>query len=1563
MFPRRFYRHSCLTSLVLGLVVAGLMQISPAAHADNSATITAVNVVAVTGSQALISFSYSYTTTNSGTQPNLDYEVRYGPNPATGQTQTYPYPTQATNVNAQFSASSGDTFSGSAQAQIPASGALNPSTTYHFIILLKDMSQTPPLVLSTSADRTFATTSASGNSASLTMTDIKTYCIDTRCQVGFSTSQSAQVELRWGPIAQSASTFGSYPNSVSETGPNTGFRALLATGLTASTTYHYALRATAQNNAQTTTGDFTMTTGRDSTDHTFSTGSCAGGVAIGACSADHLLCTAGGNLVADCSSVCGYACPTGTTCSTGGQCFSDPVLNGAPNQCNAANCYDANGHLLNPAPPGCYASWPQCNANTIIKVQKDRGCNLWLTCATTIQTTATSSAPAQNLCLSLAACNSLNSNGQCNHYLPPGQCSNDPLRFCNNDTDCLRGGTCNTPTADQPTQSLQDLTFRTPEQVSDVANLSGNVLTGLDWHQQGGSAVIQGGLPWQLMQQIGGDSQLKDGDFEYNPPNVVGWVDAPNVSASTTSNLSVDLEDRNSSPNHVLTVNPQTQVVTTGTGFGCSNNAAVVCRSSLDTSTCGAGNTCVSLCKNLRCLNDATRVCLIGANCVVSQNAPLNFSGAASTEFNASGNEYYYAQARIRGVSGSTPVIRMQFGTNSYSQFSVTSTTPSTCSNDATRICQGVNDCDTSGSGIVACVAGKSITTNSYVDIPVTSAWQRVTLGPLKGLSGGTRLAFVCLDSATCGKFQIDDVIVKPFLQTTSNGNFIEPSCRLYPKDDSPSCDYTDTSGTIYQGWHGYCLEHDSQTGTCLSWWPVDLIKGENNVFGTEQAAGYHDQSPLYLCAQAAGSSGPNEFNSTKNYTVAYGYDAYINPAGSRLCYFGNFNDTRANLGDFTLASCDDGGASTSALYAEVPGTANSCAWSGTMDCTDKQLKADSNLYESQIVEANWTSLLARPNSTDTDPCHLYPCPTFKNNKTFQDSSSTNLADKASDGTWTEYREKPTDAAANGAHNDEVWWRFIWNGGLLNDDLVLRFDATTGRFLGYRLHAQDTDSSFSDRSILPAVYRVTFTVNELCTNVVQVVDSNGTNAAWANRVNSTSYAAATGLGYTRNTDLLPFGSVVTPNDSPNDPTKWPLMPIQLKDSSNYSSSPTGQARGGAPYACNGNCASYVCTKDLTNNCHSPADILACQTHKASDGITLDPGECTGVSSTLAANQGAQVINTTTGTCSIGGAACNIDTDCGGTGGVCNLKTSSFGQNGIMRLFARAYGAWTLVNGTYIIDPGAKLWNPPTALCPLNTANACAVTQKVCAAAPKTITVTAADKDSAVALGTSQCQATIACDGRSNADQCKNQGSTVNYGYFANYTCTSNTNGSFSCTGSCVLNSSKANTYNQATYQPASKYTRPAYPNDYCAIPPNIGCAGVTCPAGQLATFLNGTSNIAKITGGSGSIGIKFNSFADPDQLPLGRIFIDWGDGQQTLDFPFAPRSDPSSPHVYTHVYIANKGDTANCSASNGLFSCDYHIHIQISDNWGWCSSAVNGANCPGKPATWPDTGLIVHVSQ
>lgn len=59
------------------------------------------------------------------------------------------------------------------------------------------------------------------------------------------------------------------------------------------------------------------------------------------------------------------------------------------------------------------------------------------------------------------------------------------------------------------------------------------------------------------------------------------------------------------------------------------------------------------------------------------------------------------------------------------------------------------------------------------------------------------------------------------------------------------------TDNTIKLGWKGYCLEpDDKKSGRCLTWYPLDVVEGEMNLFTYNPAATYVHSGPEYYCLE-----------------------------------------------------------------------------------------------------------------------------------------------------------------------------------------------------------------------------------------------------------------------------------------------------------------------------------------------------------------------------------------------------------------------------------------------------------------------------------------------------------------------------------------------------------------------------------------------------------------------------------------------------------------------------------------------------------------------------------------
>lgn len=105
-------------------------------------------------------------------------------------------------------------------------------------------------------------------------------------------------------------------------------------------------------------------------------------------------------------------------------------------------------------------------------------------------------------------------------------------------------------------------------------------------------------------------------------------------------------------------------------------------------------------------------------------------------------------------------------------------------------------------------------------------------------------------DVGISGSYYFDDIKIRPILESRSDFSN-QQTCRLYPQENSLTCDYYDASGIRYKGLYGYCLEYDRFPGsadTCLQWWPVpnknnnsDSASELSEVCGDAQASGNED--------------------------------------------------------------------------------------------------------------------------------------------------------------------------------------------------------------------------------------------------------------------------------------------------------------------------------------------------------------------------------------------------------------------------------------------------------------------------------------------------------------------------------------------------------------------------------------------------------------------------------------------------------------------------------------------------------------------------------------------------
>ena len=516
---------------------------------------------------------------------------------------------------------------------------------------------------------------------------------------------------------------------------------------------------------------------------------------------------------------------------------------------------------------------PDCDSNQIIKVQRDRTCNKWLECSAST-TVRNERGEEEEVCFERAPCNKLDPvSGEC---IGTKACS-DNGRSCQRDSDCVQGicalldplvpekvcsddqsvrctadADCKPPA--QPfdkgiCQSLvgADLIYTSAADASNnvnlMENISGLARAGVNWGRQlkcsneptqdcsspadcGGAPcgierLIEGNYPYSAMYELGtfgaGSKDLvKDGDFWDN-----SFLDSQNIK-----------------PNDSSTAWTENQSYRGWKALGTDTTARLT-----------------------EMADDGS----IPGNALLNENNILEVNPGDAA---GAGVEYTLGQAFL--LSGDYIL-----------SFKAKYENANTVDGDAItfELVQGV-------------------TTVTIGTVALTPSWDEYVLGPFDVDNTAETAVLRISQEIDSGRiFYLDDVSMKPILKvhsergTCSNdntkvcstnddcvapgvclgsGSEITPNkvvrtCRMYPREDSALCEYTDFDGVQYRGWKGYCVEKDPKNSNiCLNWWPVDVISGETSVFGQEQQAGYTGRVPLYYCTNAKG----NAFWNTDSYST-----------------------------------------------------------------------------------------------------------------------------------------------------------------------------------------------------------------------------------------------------------------------------------------------------------------------------------------------------------------------------------------------------------------------------------------------------------------------------------------------------------------------------------------------------------------------------------------------------------------------------------------------------------------------------------------------------------------------
>ncbi|MCH7493053.1 hypothetical protein IID19_05765, partial [Patescibacteria group bacterium] len=565
-------------------------------------------------------------------------------------------------------------------------------------------------------------------------------------------------------------------------------------------------------------------------------------------------------------------------------------------------------------------------------------------------------------------------------------------------------------------------------------------------------------------------------------------------------------------------------------------------------------------------------------------------------------------------------------------------------------------------------------------------------------------------------EFFIDDVSLKPVLKTQESGGLNDRDCRLYPKVDAPYCEYTDENSTTYKGWQGYCLERDPlHPKYCLNWWPVDLLRGESNVFSSLRSTGYAGRRPLYQCVETAGN-----YNSTDTFTDRL--DVY--GGGINTCTCGDCGGSpdqslpaspllnkvesyrRSLLGNGNYWTCNNGEKCNECGDIENWGFGIKDTWNGIMVGVDHNgggeqgtgsqpinLDPQDLYYKWEIDKiavigeayshTNWD-----PTGVNTDHAKYNSSP----NRAGAYGSKTTRA--TPDGRaymvfTSEELDDPTFAASWDPNCWSQSW-CTWSDCLTSNSNIFTvtfcFDPATQRLSSAGYNWWDTESGGAVAS------SIIFYLKEQCTQIAQVVTVDE-DRAWFQRTDAGSAYEVPDLLYHYAQDFLPFGGVVQPAPDSSTPPDWSYV---LRKGPLYAERRSvNDAKAGSAYSFTApaDSAGRLCSAFVTgvgystlNECQNQADMDKCFKGPDNTLNTADDGYCIGV------GQGFCRADTS--------RFCTFDTrvvDCDGLsntscivggGGASGITTSAQGYERLRDLFAKSFGVWTWNAATGIYDVDA-----------------------------------------------------------------------------------------------------------------------------------------------------------------------------------------------------------------------------------------------------------------------------------
>ncbi|MFA6908406.1 MAG: dockerin type I domain-containing protein [Patescibacteria group bacterium] len=856
---------------------------------------------------------------------------------------------------------------------------------------------------------------------------------------------------------------------------------------------------------------------------------------------------------------------------------------------------------------------PNCDSNELIKVQRDRVCSQWLECSagTSVKDRSGSQEqvclermpcnkldPVTGLCVGTRACSDTRKScvrdsdcingicialdvdvtyrcsnapsqtcvtnadcgaGQCLPANPDRACANVPSQRCDSDADCGgSSGSCRVVQSPNMTFTSSDNASNT---ISSIQNMTGLAKPGIDW---GDGRVIEGTYPVGSMIEQGvtgpaSKDMIRDGDFWDNNFLTLDEHKPNDISTLWTGNGT-------SFGNWSLTGSAQIKANLTELG----DDGAIPGNPQLNENNILQVDPGDDVHEGLyyqlgKSISGGAQYVLSFKARYESGNITLRDRLRVEIEYlNASG-------VRIGGA-----VLGVISPTSSWQEYILGPQTVSPGSANATRlsIVQESSYCTTATTNDALCVEGGPVSTCTSI--------------------GGT-----CRGSGRA--FYLDDVSMKPILETKQGAdNKVSRTCRMYPGEDSPLCEYTDFDGVTHRGWKGYCIEKDPKNSSiCLNWWPIDVITGEPNIFGQEAQAGYNDRSPLYFCEQADGVSSNAQVVIRK--TSCGSQYGYCSNQPSRICL-----ETSSPI--FPTVGCEgfQGICITNACVSGTnPVSYPTESYLTTIKGFPVQSGGDLNCQPEDVDKESWDGSCTQRGGTDSANANAVENGYEVTQQLTSTITETNIDSVQIE--WTEnfnfvwpqvvftlnrvrsnfveefplinknYQYKRLEQNIGGTNY--VIWRVYplesCHGSIQpgQDCLWLDLLFTPGGTLQY-IRAVGEDATGGQDEL--GSFNLKFYLRESCTNIVKVAGDDV--IAWADRVSAGSGYSVTPMGYGHTQDLSPFGSIPP---LVGNPATWygkeANTPLYVQVPYISTIDRATQTRAGSPYGCeNGVCEKSRC---------------------------------------------------------------------------------------------------------------------------------------------------------------------------------------------------------------------------------------------------------------------------------------------------------------------------------------------------------------------------------------------------